>query len=395
VRFLFTFTGGTGHFLPTLSVARAVARRDHEVAFACQAAMVSSVEEAGFAAFESGGTTLLYPGDRRPLVPVDRAREERVIRASFAGSVARERAARLRELAAHWRPDAIVRDEMDFGAAVAAESLGIPHAAVIVLAAGGMVRPDLIAGPLTALRTDYGLGPDPALEMLHRYLTLVPVPASFRNPADPLPATAHHLRPAALERDAGDGDETLVVGGPDHERATVYFTLGTVFHQEAGDLFTRALAGLRPLPLNVVVTVGRERDPAEFGDQQSHVLVERFLPQAIVLPHCDLVLSHAGSGSVIGSLAFGLPSVLLPMGADQPNNADRCVDLGVARVLNAYSSTAEEIGLAVTSVLEDPSYRAAAVRLRSEIATLPGSEHAADLLVRLALTRAPIVQEAR
>jgi hypothetical protein len=355
--------------------------------------MVASVEAAGFATFDSGGTTLLHPGDRRPLVPVDRAREERVIRASFAGSVARERAARLRELAAHWRPDAMVRDEMDFGAAVAAESLGIPHAAVIVLAAGGMVRPDLIAGPLTALRTEYGLGPDPELAMLHRYLTLAPVPASFRNPTDPLPATAHHLRPAALELDARDGDGTLVVVGPDHARATVYFTLGTVFHQEAGDLFTRALAGLRPLPLNVVVTVGRERDPAEFGDQPPHVQVERFLPQAIVLPHCDLVLSHAGSGSVIGSLAFGLPSVLLPMGADQPRNADRCADLGVACVLNAYSSTAEEIGLAVTSVLEDPSYRAAAVRLRSEIATLPGSDHAADLLGRLALDRAPIVQE--
>jgi UDP:flavonoid glycosyltransferase YjiC (YdhE family) len=356
--------------------------------------MVSSVEAAGFAAFESGGTTLLDPRARRPLMPVDRGREERVIRASFAGSVARERTARLRELAAHWRPDAMVRDEMDLGAAVAAESLGIPHAAVIVLAAGGMVRPDLIAGPLTELRTEYGLGPDPDLQMLHRYLTLVPVPASFRNPGDPLPATAHHLRPAVLERDGRDSDGTRAVGGPDHERSRVYFTLGTVFHQEAGDMFTRVLAGLRQLPLDVVVTVGRERDPAEFGDQPPHVQVERFLAQAIVLPNCDLVLSHAGSGSVIGSLAFGLPSVLLPMGADQPRNADRCADLGVARVLNAYASTADEIGLAVTSVLGDPSYRAAAVRIKDEIATLPGADHAADLVVRLALDRAPIVQAA-
>jgi len=360
VRFLFTFAGGTGHFLPTLPIAKAIAGRGHEVAFACQAGMVPSVEAAGFAALESGGMTLLGPKERRPLLPVDRIREQRVVRVTFAGSIARERAGRLRDLAGSWRPDVIVRDEMDFGSVVAAESLGIPHAGVIVIAAGGLVRPELIAQPSDALRSEYGLAPDPELEMLHRYLTFVSVPASFRDPGDPLPLTAHHLRPAALSNDV---PESLAIFGPDPERSTVYFSLGTVFHQEAGDLFTRVLAGLRDLPLNIVVTVGRETDPAELGTQPPHVHVEQFLPQAGVLARCDVAVSHGGSGSVIGALAFGLPSVLLPMGADQPLNGDRCVDLGVAHVLNACGSSPQEIGDAVMSVLEDPSYRLAASRI--------------------------------
>jgi len=153
-----------------------------------------------------------------------------------------------------------------------------------------------------------------------------------------------------------------------------------VFPQEAGDLFIRILAGVRELPVDVVVTVGRAIDPAELGEQPAHVRVEQFLPQASVLGRCDAVVSHAGSGSVMGALAFGLPSVLVPMGADQPLNADRCVDLGVGRALDAVSSTPADFGSAVADVLSDPSYRLAAARIADEITALPDSDHAADLL---------------
>jgi MGT family glycosyltransferase len=165
----------------------------------------------------------------------------------------------------------------------------------------------------------------------------------------------------------------------------VYFTLGTVFNHESGDLFHRALAGLRDLPINLLVTVGREIDPASLGAQPRHVRVERFVPQADVLPHVDLVVSHAGSGSVLGALAFGRPMVLAPMGADQPLNAERCAALGVGRVLDAVRATPADVRDAVGAVLEDPSCRAAASRLRDEIAALPAPEVAVGLLERLAM----------
>ena len=99
---------------------------------------------------------------------------------------------------------------------------------------------------------------------------------------------------------------------------TVYFTLATIFNMESGDLITRVLAGPRELSINVVVTVGRHIDPAEFGPQPANVHIERYIPQSAVLPLSTVVVSHGGSGSVIGALAHGLPMVLIPMGADQP-----------------------------------------------------------------------------
>ena len=113
------------------------------------------------------------------------------------------------------------------------------------------------------------------------------------------------------------------------------------------------------------------------------------MPQAALLPHCDLVVSHAGSGSVLGALAHGLPMVLLPMGADQPLNAARCQALGVADVLDAVSATPETVRATVTRVLADAGYREAAERIRDEIAALPEPEYAVTLLDRLAAERAP------
>lgn len=385
VRCLFTFTGGTGHFLPTAPIASALRDRGHQVAYACQPAMQRTVERAGFLAFPSGGETLADPAVRRPLAPVDRAAERRVVAEVFAGRIARERAAVVRDVALSWQPDVIVRDEMDFGAAVAAECLDLVHAGVTVTAAGGFVDADLLVGPLTELRRAFGLDADPVLAMLHRYLTLTPVPAGYRDPRDPLPATAHHIRPAVA-----DGAVPIADRRPTRQRTAVYVTLGTVFHQESGDLFPRVLAGLTLLDVDVLVTVGREIDPAELGARPPRVRVERYVPLDDALSACDTVVSHAGSGTVIGTLAHGLPSVLLPMGADQPWNADRCRDLGVARVLDPLTCTPEDIRDAVVEVSGAPEPRAAAERLRDEIAALPGSSHGALLLERLAEERRPI-----
>ena len=112
-------------------------------------------------------------------------------------------------------------------------------------------------------------------------------------------------------------------------------------------------------------------------------------PQASLLPHCDLVVSHGGSGSVLGALSHGLPSVLIPMGADQPLNGERCARLGVARVLDAFDVSPVEVREAATSVLEDPGYRSNAERLRAEIAALPDPAEAVKLLEGLCQARRP------
>jgi MGT family glycosyltransferase len=167
-------------------------------------------------------------------------------------------------------------------------------------------------------------------------------------------------------------------------RPAVYFTLGT--YDTYRELFDKVLAGLRDLPVDILVTVGRRLDPASFGPQPDHIRIESFIPQDQILPACDLVISHGGSGTLIGSLAHGLPSLLLPLGADQPHNSRRCVELGSARELDPMTFTPQDAADAVTEMTATwagAPYRAAARRIQAEINGLPGPEQAIALLERL------------
>lgn len=385
VRILFTFAGGSGHLEPLVPIARAAQAAGHTVAFAGRPWMRPKVEALGFVGFDAGSDVGLTP-KRLPLAPVNTAQDMRDVGRGFGRRLARERAADLLPLCAEWRPDLLVCEEIDFGAMVVAERLGLPYATVLVIAAGSFVRPEYVAAPLDEVRAEHGLPPDPGLAMLARYLVLAPFPPSYRDPAFPLPATARSFR----LHSPGAGHAAPPAIARRSTAPTVYATLGTIYNMESGDLFQRVLAGLRDLPINLVMTVGRDIDPAEFGSQPAHVQIERYIPQDTLLPFCDAVLVHGGSGSVAGALAHGLPMVVLPLGADQPLNAARCAELGVARVLAALTATPEQVRLAMAAVLAEPGYRRAAERLRDEIAGLPGPEYAVQLLERLAGERRPL-----
>ena len=383
MRLLFSFVGGRGHVEPLLPIARAAEAAGHTVAFAGRHSRLAVIEALGFDFFPLGAPGDNKPPQRLPLLELDPEREEHDVRERFIRDAARERAPAAVALYADWRPDVVACDQMDFGGLIAAERVGLPYATVLVLAAGSaLVRPDVVAEPLDELRAEHGLPPDPEVAMHGRYLVLSPFPSTLRDPGYPLPSTAHFFR--AFSPDPADDASPW----PMRLKAapTVYFTLGTVFNLESGDLFSRVLEGLRGLPINVVATVGPHIDPDEFQPLPENTHVEQYIPQSQVLPYCDAVVSHGGSGSVLGALAHGLPSVLLPMGADQPLNAARCEELGVARVLDAVRAAPEAIRESVSVVLSELSYRAAAERLRDEIAALPDPAHAVTLIERLAET---------
>lgn len=79
----------------------------------------------------------------------------------------------------------------------------------------------------------------------------------------------------------------------------------------------------------VVVATGVHVDPAALGPLPSHVTAHRFVDQDAVLAASDAVISHGGSGTVLGALKQALPSVTMPMGADQQLNSDRLRALGL------------------------------------------------------------------
>jgi UDP:flavonoid glycosyltransferase YjiC (YdhE family) len=372
VRILFTFIGGRGHLEPLIPIARAAEGAGHTVGVAGSGNLGDAIAAAGFLAFPTSEPRT-ESREPEPLRKVDPGKEDRDLRENFARLGARRHAAAILELAGRWEPDVVVRDEVDFGAAIAAERLRLPCVSVVVLAAGGFPRKSLVAEPLHALRDAYGLPADPELVMLDGGLVLSPFPRRLRDPEAPLPPGAISFRPGAVTEPS-----------PAAKRPTVYFTLGTVFTPH--DLSATVLDGLSRLPVDVIATVGADGDPAAFGPRTKHMRIERYIPQGEVLPTCDLVISHGGSGSIMGALAHGLPSILMPLGADQPYNARRCVALGVAREVEPATVTPEQIRVAVAGMLADERYRRAAERIREEINALPGADQMVPLLERLAVS---------
>jgi UDP:flavonoid glycosyltransferase YjiC (YdhE family) len=355
VRILFAFAGGQGHFDPLVPLARVALAAGHDVAVAGREDMIEAIRERGFEAISSPGTAP-DPAARMPLKAYDPVDEERALREWYAGTLARERAAALVEIGRARGAEAIVRDEADFGARVAAERLGLPSACVLVIIGAGFVRPEAVAEPIAALREAHGLGGDAPEETV-----LAPFPPSLRSV------------PGALAFRGGDP--------PAADGDAVYLTLGTVFNAESGDLLPRALAGLRRLGVPLVVTTGRQIDPAELGPQPPHVRVQRWIPQEELLPWCRAVVSQAGSGIALAALAHGLPSVFLPVGADQPHTAARVAGLGAGVVVDPLTASADDIAAAVTRVVEEGTFRGAALRVRDEYLALPSAAEALERFV--------------
>ena len=85
--------------------------------------------------------------------------------------------------------------------------------------------------------------------------------------------------------------------------------------------FRAALDAVRGLPIRVLLTAGRATDIQALGDVPANVHVESWVPQADALAAATAVICHGGSGTTFGTLAAGLPLVIVPMFADQPANA--------------------------------------------------------------------------
>jgi UDP:flavonoid glycosyltransferase YjiC (YdhE family) len=91
-------------------------------------------------------------------------------------------------------------------------------------------------------------------------------------------------------------------------------------------------------PMYVIATIGRNNDPSALPAAPGNVRVEQYIPQELLLPSCDVVVTHGGSGSMLGALRHGLPLLFLPQGADQFRNAERGQTCGVGQQLHPRRS---------------------------------------------------------
>jgi len=403
---LFTTSASSGHFHPLVPLAQALTGAGHEVAFAGPGSFAPTVEALGYRLFAAGydpagGVDARLGGLWAELETLRPGPES----GEFAGAevmefywaklsssyMVRRMVPDLIPVLHLWQPDLVVRELYEVGGAVAAEAIGLPHAAVQVghLIDGAWLR-HAASKELDPIRRSVGLLSDPEVAMLYRHLLLSFVPPSYQDPNNAIP-TQHHLRTTVFDRSGAEGAPAWFY--PDLPRPVIYATFGTVTHFSAfPDLFQTTIAGLRDVAGTLIVTVGRDRDPAALGPQPDHVRVERYVPQSLLFPHCDLVVVHyGGHNTTLAAVAEGLPQLIIPLGADQPANAQRCDELGLGVALWPADRAPAAIAAAARYVLAEPRFQRNAARLRQEMAALPGPAHAVELLEQLVASHRPLV----
>ena len=107
-----------------------------------------------------------------------------------------------------------------------------------------------------------------------------------------------------------------------------------------------------------------------------NVTVERFVPQAEVLPRCGAVVCHGGSGTVLARARPRAPVALSAAGSDQFANASNLEHVGAGISLVGADVTHD----GVRSALDQRWERAPTVRstsLAKEIAAMPGESDVA------------------
>ena len=123
----------------------------------------------------------------------------------------------------------------------------------------------------------------------------------------------------------------------------------------------------------------REAFP-ELAAAGPHLQVRRFVDQSALLPHCDLVVSHGGAGTLLGAAAHGVPQLVLPQAADHFRNARALLRVGGGRVIEPGRQTLDVVAAALAGMFEDPAIVHGAKRLAREMAALPDAAMAASRL---------------
>jgi UDP:flavonoid glycosyltransferase YjiC (YdhE family) len=315
--------------------------------------------------------------------------------------------------------DILVADSMSFGGVLTGELRGLPWALLNVLpfnqtfesgAAGFQVKPArgalgrlrdqllrlayrAVSNPFkrayNQARAEIGLPGDrrPYGSVLFSdWLVLATGCPSLDVPRPDLPEQVHfvgRLGPAGaiFPNRAGDGAPT---------RPLVVVTQGT-HDVDPADLIEPAIKALAKLDVEVIATSGR-RGRTDIGvAPPANARVVDLIDFPSVLPKASVFVTNGGWGGVLASLAAGVPLVVAPgSAADKPEIAARVARSGAGINLRKRRPKPAAVADAVRDVLAHPTYRERARQIGSELDQLGGASAAADLLERLAETRAPL-----
>lgn len=383
MRMLFATTAGAGHFGPLIPLARAAIDAGHEVLVAAPTSFQASVLAAGLE-FRSVGersepeATALFERLGRSSFEDGNAI---MVRDGFAGIYARAALPAMVDLVERWRPDLVVREDLEFASLVAAEVHRVPHVPV----ATGLVSVHdyirvVVIEPVEEMLQGAGADGGRAASAMDRPLLSL-TPPSLEQPADRSRARRYRgraLQPPRMSR-------------PDGLRPLVFLTFGSEAARGGffPDLYRAAIGAVADGQVDVLVTLGTGGDPAALEPLPPGVQVERWVDQNEVLARADVVVCHGGYGTVVGSLAAGTPLVILPLfSMDQRLNAAAVARAGAGLQLEGPQDVGQ-LGRAVHEVLEDKGLGVRAREIAAEIAALPVPGEAIRLLEAAAASALP------
>jgi MGT family glycosyltransferase len=237
------------------------------------------------------------------------------------------------------------------------------------------------------IRAEYDLAPlaMPVQKFLGEMpLYLVPGAPEFDYQRRDLPPSVHYIGAPVWNKPRDEPPPRWLERLP-RDQPWVHVTEGTMHSMEP--LVLRAAAqGLANLPMQVIMTTGRNRDPSklDLGPPAPNVHVERWVAHTDLLPHAQVMVTTGGGGTVLAGLQAGVPMVVVPTQWDKPENAQRVVEAGLGLRLEPDRCTPRRMREAVEVVLSDDSFRENARTMAATVARYGGAEQAARLVCGLA-----------
>ncbi len=171
-------------------------------------------------------------------------------------------------------------------------------------------------------------------------------------------------------------EDFLAEGGT---KPVVSIGFGSMVAADAKGLRQLLVDAARAAGARVVLIAGAGAVAGPRSQNESDVFTVLSVPHRALFHRMDVNVHHGGAGTTANALAAGVPTVIVPFGADQPFWARRATDLGVAPPpIPIGRLTRERLAQAMRRALTDPAMRSRSAELGSRIRSEDGTRMAAQ-----------------
>jgi rhamnosyltransferase subunit B len=237
--------------------------------------------------------------------------------------------------------------------------------------------------PVYALRQRLGLprGAEPIWDGQHSpYLVLALFSSVLARPQRDWPpkvrVTGHVFHDAPHGVALSPEIESFLGNGP----PPIVFTLGSSVVLVAGDFWQESLAAVRRLGMRALLLTGPGRAEPMRPSLPPGVLAVDAAPHSLLFPRASVVVQQCGIGTLAQSLRSGRPMLGVPHAHDQPDNAWRVAQLGMARTLYPWKYRAARVATELHALCHQGSYSTAAERIATVVRSEGGVREACEAL---------------